>query len=151
MSNPPLMFLKQSQPRQLLIAILAKQIESFASFFNVARPMSADQILDLAEIIIDENDDLSFEAFQDCLNRLKTGRFPFENVKMYSSISPADIVRHLREYRDLQCDEREREYRNEKNSHQFTNARIGDPFAGEKEAFRQAQLYYMKNHKPDNQ
>ena len=150
MTSPPLMILKQTQPRELLIAILAKQIESFALFFNVARPMSADQILDLAEVIHDENDDLSYEAFQDCLNRLKTGKYPFENVKIYSGIGPADIVRLLRDYRDIQCDVRERNYQQEKSKYQFASSRTGDITNIEKEAHRAAKLHYLKNHNPDN-
>ena len=93
--------LKKHTDERMIIVIIAKQIEGLKGFLNVKNNFTPDQVVDTAELIAEEFDDLSFTAFQDCLNRIKMAKPPFDKA-LYESIDGRKLFEYMCKYRDFQ-------------------------------------------------
>ncbi len=89
--------LKATFPAQTIIGVIALQITDLQNFLNFKNKMSANQILDTAEFILEDFEILSFTMIQDCFNRVKRGLPPFDKV-LYQSLSGRKILDFLAEY-----------------------------------------------------
>lgn len=98
-----LLHLKKTFELKELIGIVALQITDLQDFLNVKSKMSASQIFDTAEFIVDCYDFLSFTLIQDCFNRIKKALPPFDG-SLYSSIDGRKIMEALQKY-DILLDE----------------------------------------------
>ena len=90
--------LKKHVPELELIAILSLQLETLKDFLNVKANFTDNQILDTAELILQEYDDLSFTAIMDCLKLIKLGRPPFHK-ELYAAIDGRQVFAFLDKYR----------------------------------------------------
>lgn len=122
LEDPRLFFLKKNTPESELVAILSLQIKDLANFLNISKNFSAMQMVDTAELILAEFDDLSFTAIQDCVNKIKTAKPPFDGP-LYQSIDGRKLLEYFHRYRDHQIDMLEEQHHQTKVSEPegFTN------------------------------
>ncbi|MCF6184233.1 MAG: hypothetical protein L3J56_06345 [Bacteroidales bacterium] len=95
-----LMHLKQTFEQKELAGIVALQITDLQDFLNVKQKMTAKQIFDTAEFIINDYEFFSLTHVQDCFNRIKKAESPF-NGSLYSSIDGRKILEALQKYDEL--------------------------------------------------
>lgn len=98
-----LMHLKKTFEQKELSGIVALQITDLQDFLNVKTKLSAKQVFDTAEFIIDTFDFMSFTLIQDCFNRIKKAEYPFDG-SLYSSIDGRKIMEALNIYDRLMYD-----------------------------------------------
>lgn len=89
--------LKKTVERVELIGIIVLQITDLLDFLGMQSKMSAKQIFDTAEFIIDDYDNFSFTGVQHCFNMIKKSEAPF-NDTLYNSITGRKIIDWLHKY-----------------------------------------------------
>jgi hypothetical protein len=92
--------LRKSQPLKDLVGIVVLQINDLLEFLGRTGKMTANNIFDTAEIIIEKFDILSFRLIQDCFNRIKKSEPPF-NDELYNSITGRKIMTWLDKYLNI--------------------------------------------------
>jgi len=95
-----LMQLKKTFEHKELIGIVALQITDLQDFLNVKQKMTAKQIFDTAEFIVNDYEFFSLTHLQDCFNRIKRAEPPFDG-SLYSSIDGRKIMEALQRYDEL--------------------------------------------------
>lgn len=95
-----LMILKKTFEHKELIGIVALQITDLQDFLNVKTKMTAKQIFDTAEFIVNDYEFFSLMHIQDCFNRIKRAEAPF-NGPLYSSLDGRKILEALQKYDEL--------------------------------------------------
>ena len=90
------MLIKSIDKREL-IAIIVLQITDLIEFIGLSGKMSAKQIFDTAEFIVDDYCNFSLMGLQHCFNLIKKSEPPFDD-KLYNSISGKKIIEWLRRY-----------------------------------------------------
>ena len=99
-----LMHLKKTFEHKELIGIIVFQIVELQEFLNVRTKMTAKQVFDTAEFILDAYEFLSFTSIQDCFNRIKKAESPFD-APLYSSVDGRKIMELIQKYDNLLDDE----------------------------------------------
>ena len=92
--------LSKTQSAKDLISLIALQITDLIEFIGLSGKMSAKQIFDTAEFILDDYASFSLMALQHCFNLIKKSEPPFDE-KLYNSISGKKIIEWLRRYDKL--------------------------------------------------
>lgn len=91
------------------IKIVTVAITLAMEAFNVARPMTNSQIVDLAEVVVDslnQGDNLSLEDFMLYLQKLTRGEYP----ELYEGIDQIKFMARFDKYRDERWEESRRLY-----------------------------------------
>lgn len=89
--------LKKTFEQKELTGIIALQITDLQEFLNVKSNMSAKQVFDTAELIVEEHEFMSFTLIQDCFNKIKKAEKPFDG-SMYGSLDGRKIMEALQKY-----------------------------------------------------
>lgn len=109
-------------------AIVMLQIESLQNFLNIKNKLGPDQIGETAALILSEYDDLNFTAIEDCFNRIKLAKAPF-NDTLYESIDGRKILTFLERYRNYQIEFLEQKRLDEKQLANSTEILQNDVFS----------------------
>jgi len=89
--------LKKTISHKELVGIIVLQITDLLDFLGLQSKMSAKQIFDTAEFIIDDYDNFSYTGLQHCFNKIKKSETPFDEP-LYNSITGKKIIGWLRKY-----------------------------------------------------
>jgi primosomal protein N'' len=131
LNDPRLFFLKKNTSEFELVAVLSAQIKNLADFLNIGKNFSSAQIVDTAELILNEFDDLSFTAIADCINKIKSAAPPFDS-NLFQSIDGRKLLEYFHRYRDHQIDILEQSHRAVKASEPEGFTAFRDPNIAEK-------------------
>ncbi len=96
-SSPSISKLLLTVREDVILAILSLQIKEFVIYMMVKTYPNDQQIVDIAEWIIEDYSKMSIRAIQHCFSIVKQNKEPFNNV-IYNKIDVGMIMNFLGEY-----------------------------------------------------
>jgi len=122
--DSPIVNFKTPEEAKEIISFLIESVSNMVNFFNLKLNLSASQITDIAESIMDEFKDLSLSDIKVFCKRCKIGNIVaggkvLEIGKVYDRLDGAMILGWLNIFREAKAIELEHQYQKEKNEQNF--------------------------------
>lgn len=92
--------LAKTQSEKELIGLIGLQLQDLIEFLGLNGKMTAKQIFDTAEFILDKHGFFSLRALQHCFNMVKNSEKPFDKP-LYNAINGKKILEWLNKYHEI--------------------------------------------------
>ena len=100
------MQLKRHAAEEDILTVLVILLVKFQTFFNFNKNLNDDQISLLADMIVQDYDDIGIGGIWHCLTMIMKGQKPFSE-KLFENMDGRKVLECLTKYRDLMAKERE--------------------------------------------